>query len=395
MRVILFCCILFNLIGISEFSLAENVSRPPQFVVMAFDGAPDISRWESTRAFAKSLKAKNISLHFTYFLSSVYFLEATNKTFYKGPYHNPGQSDVGFGGTESEVLSRVAQANAASSPEESHEMASHLNGHFDGTHWLAKDWEDEFTVFYDLIFKVFENNRITNLPKIQWSFTPQSIVGFRAPYLAISVGLWEALKANHYRYDTSEVRPPTLWPDNKRGFWNFSLASLKIAGSGKSTLSMDYNFYVAQSGAKEDPAHSSLYEKQMYETYVHYFLDNYNGNRAPVHIGHHFPLMNAGAYWQAMQHFAETVCGLPEVRCVSYRELADFMDAQKPGDLASFRAGRFEKLPALEIKTDLQTIFPSHLEAVDEDVMMGDMPAAHDPELENRIEAGDRDGVQN
>ena len=134
------------------------------------------------------------------------------------------------------------------------------------------------------------------------------------------------------------------WPaKNADGQWNFPLAEVVIAGTGKRTLSMDYNFYYAQSNAKPNPAQAELFEKQMYDTYMNYFLKNYNGNRAPVSIGHHFSQWNGGAYWRAMKHVAETVCGLPEVRCGTYIELANFMDATDGNTRAAYVKGNFEK----------------------------------------------------
>ena len=79
------------------------------------------------------------------------------------------------------------------------------------------------------------------------------MVGFRAPYLAKSAGLYPVLKRNGFRYDTSGVGQSNAWPERIDGIWRFNLAMLRIAGSGKNTLSMDYNFFVAHSGAMADP----------------------------------------------------------------------------------------------------------------------------------------------
>lgn len=314
------------------------VNRPPQFVLLAFDGGLQLDRWQDTRFFAAQLKRAGISLQFTYFVSSVYFLADQRKNFYKGPHHKAGESEIDFGGTLEEIAARIKQVDAAAS--EGHEIASHLNGHFDGSSWKTVDWETEFDLYYKLIFSVKENNK---MPKdIPWVFRPSDVQGFRAPYLAVSSGLWPALRDHHFRYDTSDVQDSHYWPEKSRGFWNFPLAKLKIAGSGKPTISMDYNFYEAQSDAEDDLAHAAIYETQTFETYMEYFTENYNGNRAPVSIGHHFPLFNGGAYWNAMKKFALTVCGLPEVRCVSYRQLADFMDKVDTSTLAAYRRGHFQ-----------------------------------------------------
>jgi hypothetical protein len=66
-----------------------------------------------------------------------------------------------------------------------------------------------------------------------------------------------ALGAHRYIYDTSKTPPAGYWPERQNGIWNFPLAELRIAGTGKRTLSMDYSFYFAQSEGKPDPAHAA------------------------------------------------------------------------------------------------------------------------------------------
>jgi len=58
-------------------------------------------------------------------------------------------------------------------------------------------------------------------------------------------------------------------------------------------------------------------------------------------IGHHFTNYGGGAYNEALKSFARGVCGLPEVRCVTYAKLADFMDQQNVETLAAYRKGDF------------------------------------------------------
>ena len=60
----------------------------------------------------------------------------------------------------------------------------------------------------------------------------------------------------------------------------------------------------------------------------------------------------------ALKSFARTVCGLPEVRCVSYKALADFMDSLAPQTLAAYRKGDFPRAaePAVaEIAPETET----------------------------------------
>ena len=126
---------------------------------------------------------------------------------------------------------------------------------------------------------------------------------------------------------------------------------LKIQGSGKGTLSMDYNLFFAQSRAVFDPRRYQTMREQTLQTYLHYFKTNYGGNRAPLHIGHHFMNYGGGAYNEALKAFARAVCGLPEVRCVTYAKLADFMDQQNAETLAAYRKGDFARAatPALNV----------------------------------------------
>jgi hypothetical protein len=167
------------------------------------------------------------------------------------------------------------------------------------------------------------------------------IVGFRAPYLAAGPGLYQALRQDGFRYDTSGISFPIQWPQKLDGIWRFNLAQLKIDGLGRRALSMDYNFFVAQSRAVADARRAEAFRAQMLATYLDYFRTNYAGNRAPLNIGHHFFGYQEGVYNEALKDFARRVCGLPEVKCATYGELADYMDRQTPETLAAYQHGDF------------------------------------------------------
>jgi hypothetical protein len=214
-------------------------------------------------------------------------------------------------------------------------------GHFDGRSWPAAAWTSEFDSFDDLLSNVARNNALA--PTDGFAFAPAQIAGFRAPYLAHSLGLYATLADRGFRYDTSGTMPAHAWPEKRDGIWRFNLASIKLAGSGRATLSMDYNFLVAQSGTASIASRRDEFRQQMLDSYLNYFRANYTGNRAPLHIGHHFSDYQNGAYREALQSFARMVCGLPEVRCVSYSTLADFMDKLQPEVLAAYRKGEFAR----------------------------------------------------
>jgi hypothetical protein len=309
----------------------NTVARPTQFVILAFDGSLNNAFWEESRAFARDAGVK-----FTYFISGVYFIPDAKKSLYNAPHgQGPGKSAIGFGGEAAAVATRYGHLQKAAN--EGHEIASHANGHFDGSNWSEADWKSEFDQFDKIIFEG------AGVPRPSLNFGPRDSVGFRAPQLGHSSGLWPVLRSHSYAYDTSKSGPSNYWPQENNGLWNFPLAELRIVGSNKRTLSMDYNFYVADSRGNADAANKAVYKKQMVDTYVKYFESNYFGNRGPIHIGHHFSKWNGGAYWEAMQSFARKVCGLPEVKCGTYKELLAFVKENKD-KLPAYQAGNFTRM---------------------------------------------------
>ena len=109
---------------------------------------------------------------------------------------------------------------------------------------------------------------------------------------------------------------------------------------------MDYNFVVAQSHVRPDPRHADAFKQQMLATYLACFRASYSGNRVPLNIGHHFEAYQGGVHHEALKEFARRVCGLPEVTCAAYSELADFMDRLNPEALAAYQHGDFPHAPA-------------------------------------------------
>src|SRR5687768_5317996 len=93
---------LLTTLGLNAQDL-NTPARPPQYVVFAFDGSKTINFWKDSREFTKGMREQNIEVPFTYFLSGVVFLKDTQKRLYKGPKHTAGQSDISFGGNETEL----------------------------------------------------------------------------------------------------------------------------------------------------------------------------------------------------------------------------------------------------------------------------------------------------
>jgi peptidoglycan/xylan/chitin deacetylase (PgdA/CDA1 family) len=314
-----------------------QVERPPQFVMLAFDNCTELERWQDLADFSAEMNRDGERLHFTFFVSGINFIEDANRNIYQGPGQRRGYSRINFGGSADDVRRRVAYVNELYA--HGHEVASHAIGHFNGAHWSAAQWEQEFAAYRGIV----ENAGATGARAATATLDvlPGKIVGFRAPYLAAGAGLYEALRHDGFRYDTSGTSFPDQWPQRRDGIWRFNLMSLRIAGLGRATLSMDYNFSIAQSHGRTDPRHAEAFKAQMLATYLAYFRASYAGNRAPLHIGHHFEAYQGGVYNEALKEFARQVCGLPEVKCAAYSELADFMDRQSPDVLAAYQRGDF------------------------------------------------------
>ncbi|MDE2444636.1 MAG: polysaccharide deacetylase family protein [Alphaproteobacteria bacterium] len=330
---------------------------PPQFVMLAFDGGMDNDFWQQSRDFAAANDVK-----FTYFVSCVYYIADADRKTYIEPRNGPGKSSIGWGGKPADIAERLKQTALAKA--EGHEIASHGCGHFDGGKYSAEMWTSEFTQFNTIMAEAWKRYGAGTEP-VGWSdyFQNQSYGGFRAPFLSFNKdALWSSLTRLKFVYDTSAPSRAGDWPKKDGALWEFPLVGLRIAGSRASTLSMDYNFYVAQTQAvRGNPKNFQLYEDQMFNTYMAYFKASYYGNRAPLHIGHHFAQWNGGAYWKALQRFIKDVCNskaYPDVKCTNYSELADFMNAHV-AELDNYQKGNFASpptAPTAAVQTESQPL---------------------------------------
>ncbi|GAA3039925.1 hypothetical protein GCM10020000_17950 [Streptomyces olivoverticillatus] len=143
-----------------------------------------------------------------------------------------------------------------------------------------------------------------------------------------------------WRYDASSPGDFQLWPSKIDGIWNFPLQLLPYPGSDRQVLSMDFNFLYNQSGENNthgDPAKQPEWEQLTRQGYLNGFERVYNGSRAPLFIGNHFEDWNDGIYMKAIEDVMKDVCRRDGVRCVSFRQVADWLDAQDPKVLAKLR----------------------------------------------------------
>jgi hypothetical protein len=364
-----FCAIALASTAYSRPSQAA-VDRPPQFVAIAFDNCTELERWKELEQFLSAANAGQNRVHFTFFISGTNFLSEQAKDRYRAPGQRRGHANIEFGGSPDNVKERIGYINRLH--DAGNDIGSHAVGHFYGgdtacekgqalgkscgANWSLTEWADEFDSYETLFANIKSNNGITD----GFRFPSSEIVGFRAPQLSTNPGLYEALQNFAFRYDTSwpDGEDIDAWPTrNERGMWLFKLARLEISGLGTpqhpvTNLSMDYNICASQlRAAGVDDCETPLSDAdaiqrlgdQMKETYMNYFKHNYMGNRAPLHIGHHFFGYQNGIYDKVLLEFAKAICSLPEVRCVSYRELADFMDKQDAATLSAYQRGDFDR----------------------------------------------------
>ena len=128
----------------------ERTGRPPQFVVVSFDGSGGARLWGYWRSVARQAHA-----HFTFFVSGVYLIDWAHRMRYHPPRHAPGSSDIGFGSPGGELDPAGTLRQIAAAYREGHEIGTHYNGHFCAPYrgnvgeWTAADWSRELDQFDD------------------------------------------------------------------------------------------------------------------------------------------------------------------------------------------------------------------------------------------------------
>ncbi|GAB2798750.1 hypothetical protein GCM10027073_33400 [Streptomyces chlorus] len=310
--------------------------KPPQFVVFSWDGAGEDSQ-KLFSHFRKVAQENNATM--TYFLSGVYMLPEEKRDLYRPPQHSPGRSDIGFNDAEG-IAATVEQLRSAWL--EGNEIGTHFNGHFCGAdggvgEWSVAEWKDEIAQAKWFVKAWKTHTGLKNEAPLPFDYDKE-LIGARTPCLEGQENFMKAASELGFRYDTSGVNNQ-VWPKKKQGLWDLSLQLVPFPRHSFEQLTMDYNFMVNQSGTttQGDPAKHELWGDQMRDGLVAGFQRAYDGNRAPLIIGNHFESWNGGTYMRAVEETVEAVCTKPEVRCVSFRQLADWLDAQDPQTLEKLR----------------------------------------------------------
>jgi hypothetical protein len=295
--------------------------RPPQFVISSFDGSGGARLLRYWRGVAHKANAT-----FTFFVSGVYLIDWAQRDRYAPPELPRGDSAIGFAPDPQWISGMRRQLALAY--RDGDEIGTHYNGHFCGPggvgDWSAKDWDEELTQFDQLLFQ-----------GSPLGFGPGEIVGGRTPCLEGNLSvLYPVLAQRGFRYDASGQALLGTWPVKRDGIWSFPLLELPFIGHTFRVVGMDYNFMANQIG--EPPAQV---ESETYRTLWNAFLAGYHGNRAPLTLGNHFETWNSWAYDHAMTRFLVRACRMPDVRCTSFEQLANWLDALPPNALRRYRAG--------------------------------------------------------
>jgi hypothetical protein len=202
----------------------------------------------------------------------------------------------------------------------------------------VQDWKDEISQAKRFVKTWKTNTGLKGASPLPFDYDKE-LIGARTPCLEGQRNFMRAARDLGFRYDTSGVNDQ-VWPKKKQGLWDVSMQLVPFPGHSFEQLTMDYNFMVNQSGTatQGNPAKFDYWGDQMRDGLLKGFSRAYDGNRAPLIIGNHFESWNGGTYMRAVEEVIETVCTKEEVRCVSFRQLVDWLDAQDPKTLEKLRS---------------------------------------------------------
>ncbi|KOY54706.1 MULTISPECIES: hypothetical protein [unclassified Streptomyces] len=307
---------------------------PPQFVVFSWDGAGEIGNG----LFPRFLKlAKDHGAAMTFFLSGIYLLPESKKDLYKPPNNPAGASDIGYLKDENvrNTLKCVREAWL-----DGHEIGTHFNGHFCAgsgsvAHWTPDDWQSEIDQAVSFVTNWRTNTGFTDLEPLPFDYRKE-LVGGRTPCLLGRDDMLPVAQKMGWRYDASSPGGLQVWPGKKSGIWDLPLQSMPFPGHSFEVLSMDYNILANQSKntTRGVPSNYPAWRTQATGTYLGGFRRAYETNRAPLFIGNHFEEWNGGIYMDAVEEALKGMSDKKDVRLVSFRQFADWLDVQDPRLLA-------------------------------------------------------------
>ncbi|HET9169187.1 MAG TPA: hypothetical protein VFN97_07110 [Actinospica sp.] len=310
--------------------------RPPQFVVFSWDGAGE----DDSRLFSHFRKvAQETKATMTFFLSGIYTLPRSQRMLYAPPGKPLGASAIGYLSDDS-VRATIQQVGDAWL--EGHEIGTHFNGHFCDSEgvgtWSARQWRSEIDQAVGFVHSWRTNTGFADLDPLPFDYAKE-LTGGRTPCLLGQDQLLPTARALGWTYDASSPGGLQIWPTKRQGVWDFPLQSIPLPGTGYTVLSMDYNMMANQSNASPYGAASMrpYWQQQAANAYLAGFHRTYTTNRAPYFIGNHFESWNGGIYMTAVEQALREIAAYPDVRLVSFRQMAQWLEAQDPQVIARLR----------------------------------------------------------
>lgn len=312
--------------------------KPPQFVVISFDGACKAELWQHYLQLAEQTGA-----HFTFFLSGLCLVPDRQRFLYHPPHKPVGTSAIGFG-RATLIPQRIRDMTTAY--DAGHEIGTHFLGHFCdpqgvGT-WSSADWASEINQARYFLDYWAEVNSSTD-PSLKLPFSSKVWRGARTPCLAGKPSqMYPVWAKNGFTYDASRAGTLT-WPKRIKGYkmWEFPLQRIKIVGYNKTNLSMDYNLLYVQNKGKQTapPATCAKIQASTYQSYTQALNAVLAGNRAPLFIGNHFNDWACGAYTTALTRFiTDAHAAHPDIQFVTFDYLTHWLDAQDPATLKALQS---------------------------------------------------------
>ncbi|MFF2081283.1 hypothetical protein ACFVXG_41755 [Kitasatospora sp. NPDC058162] len=285
---------------------------PPQFVVFSFDAPTE----DDNHLFSRTrMAARANGAEVTFFLRGIDLLPTSKRWQYQPPQHEAGTAAVPFP-TDAQVRATLQQLGRAwlDGDEIADGFIGQLCGPKGGRDWSTADWQSEIGQGYSMVNFWKTGTGFTDLPPLPFDYQTE-LAGGRAPCLEGRPNLLPAEKDAGWRYDASSSGDAQRWPTQTDGIWDFPLQRIPDASGTHEVLSTD----------------------QPPQTYLNAFERVYHGSRAPLVIDTDLAPVHAPQL-QTAEATMNTLCHRDGVRCVSFRQLADWLDAQDPAVLDRLRA---------------------------------------------------------
>lgn len=311
--------------------------KPPQFVIFSIDGAGSHDVWQQFITAADAADAR-----FTAFVTGTYLIDNAHAA----TYSSPGESSTpvrGFGGSKDDVLTEVADLNAAWLA--GHEIGSYYNDHRcsgptpAGTGWTAADWTaelDQFMLFVDTWADIGGYADAEPL-----AFDSTDIVGGRTPCVQNNLAVLGAAWAKHrFRYDASaNLYTGIGWPERlDDGVWEFQIPNVYSPTFDANLLMTDGSILARFGDAANDSGAAARLASVLRKNYDHWFDAVFEGNRAPLTINTHSNVVGAEWFVPPTVEFLTDVCVRDEVICASYADVVDWLELQNPEVLTALQS---------------------------------------------------------